>query len=314
MPQNNTGAVVVKAADLVPALLPADFAAQLEAIALEIESEERGAMMGIAKRITKAHGLFLYQHDEGGFTGWVQERLNYSVSTAYRLLDLDKRFGNGECFPNWETLPLSVLYLLAPPTVPEEAIKQVAECVAAGEKLPVAKAKKIIAHAKQKTTNGAAKSEPVVEDDTAAKSAEERKKHYAAAENAPDVPVAAGKAGLRLILQKATEEFIANGGQVTRVEPKIKASKKIPAKETFKEHWDRLTKAERRAALDEIGAEEIRAVASSAFKRDFEAAGGPAGKRPRIIEHSALAGGNGSGNPAGKGEPPAATEGSSNAT
>jgi hypothetical protein len=143
----DTGNEIVKT-DLVPTLSNTDFTEQLEAIALEIEGLVRKATMDIAKRMTKAHELFLYHRDEGGFTGWVQKRLGYSSSTAYNLLNVDKRFGNGESFQNLETLPCSVLYLLAAPSAPEEAVKQVAERVEAGKKPSVARVKEIIGRAK----------------------------------------------------------------------------------------------------------------------------------------------------------------------
>jgi hypothetical protein len=73
-----------QAARCIPAAMSdSAFADRLEAIAQEIEGLEHKAIMDIAKLITKAHELFLYKRDEGGFTGWVQARLGYSSSTAY---------------------------------------------------------------------------------------------------------------------------------------------------------------------------------------------------------------------------------------
>jgi hypothetical protein len=245
----NTGSAVVKTGRVF------GFDEQLEAIALEIESQERGAIMGIAKLITKAHELFSYRRNDG-FIGWVQKRLGYSSSTAYRLLDLDKRFGNGECFPNWETLSLSALYLLAPPAIPKEAIERVAEHVAAGETPSVAEVKKIVDRVKQKTTDGATKTGeiaaasadenkrakrpkrvaqigPAVEDNTAAESAEKRKADYAAMDAAAE--------------QAATEETCA----ATEV-----GAGQVAAEETLEAHWDRSTEAARadfvRSRSDEI--------------------------------------------------------------
>jgi hypothetical protein len=144
----DTNTASVKADVSTVALSDAEFADQLEAIAREIEQLHIKASLQIGERLAKAQDIFRYRRDEGGFTGWIEHRLKYSTSTAYRLIDAYKRFGNGECFPNWETLPVSALYLLAPPSVPQEAFNEVAARVEAGEKLSCAAVSETIARQK----------------------------------------------------------------------------------------------------------------------------------------------------------------------
>lgn len=94
-------------------LSDADFEAQLEALAQEIEQLERTARFRISARLAKAHALFLYRRDEGGFQGWVERRLGYSRSKAYRALDVAKLI---ESVPSWDTfgtLPFSALEQIA---------------------------------------------------------------------------------------------------------------------------------------------------------------------------------------------------------
>jgi hypothetical protein len=157
----STGTEIVKA-ETAPgtalALSDKEFADRLEAIAQDIETFERTRrkmILRIAKLVSEAHDLFLYRRDEGGFTGWMKARFNCSSSSAYRLLDVHKRFGDGESFPNWETLSDSALYLLAPPSVPKEALDVVAERVEAGEKVSCAMVTDVIAKAKGNTTKSA---------------------------------------------------------------------------------------------------------------------------------------------------------------
>jgi len=155
-----------QAARCIPAAMSdSAFADRLEAIARDIEifvSNRRRMTLRIAKLVSDAHDLFLYRRNEGGFTGWMKTRFDCSPSSAYRLLDVHKRFGNGESFPNWETLSDSALYLLAPPSVPQEALDEVNARVEAGEKLSCAAVTEVIAQAKGKAP---ATNTPGAEDD-----------------------------------------------------------------------------------------------------------------------------------------------------
>jgi N6-adenosine-specific RNA methylase IME4 len=111
--------------------------ARLEAIVTEIETLQATAILQVAARLAEARDIFHYRRDEGGFTGWVERRLSFGKSTAYKLLDVHERFGRGggESFHNMETLPRAVLYLLAAPSTPDEARAEVVERVEAGERL-----------------------------------------------------------------------------------------------------------------------------------------------------------------------------------
>jgi hypothetical protein len=108
-----------------------DFAEQLEKLAREIEQLHAKASLQIAQRLAQARDLFRYRRDEGGFTGWVQNRLGYSVATAYRLVNLYQRFG--ESFSQWQTLPITALYALAAPGTPEETVAEIAGRIEAGD-------------------------------------------------------------------------------------------------------------------------------------------------------------------------------------
>jgi hypothetical protein len=62
-----------------------------------------------ARRLVEAHKLFLYKRDEGGFEGWVEQRLSMSRATAYELLSVHEQFGGSVRLA--DTLPRKVLYL-----------------------------------------------------------------------------------------------------------------------------------------------------------------------------------------------------------
>jgi hypothetical protein len=158
---------------------------RLESLAKEIECLHIKASLQIAERLAKAHEIFRYRRDEGGFTGWVESRLKISSSTAYRLLDVYKRFGGNESFPISETLPISALYLLAARSTPDKAVQEIAERVKVGEQVTYAEAKETIERARRQE-NGAKinKASADIVDD-AAESAERRKAQYATMESAP---------------------------------------------------------------------------------------------------------------------------------
>jgi len=125
-------------------------AAQLELIALDIEHLQRATILQVAALVSQAHDLFVYCRDEGGFAGWATNRLGYSSSTAYRLLDIHKKFGpaSGNVSHVWETLKASALYLLAAPSVSQEVLDAICERIAAGEELSTAAVRDVIGQAK----------------------------------------------------------------------------------------------------------------------------------------------------------------------
>jgi hypothetical protein len=177
-----TGAAIVKAEtepDAAPALSDKEFADRLEAIARDIQHFERQAVFRIANRLAKAHELFRYRRDEGGFQGWVENRLDYSRSHAYRLLDVNKLT---ESFPSWDTfgtLSASAIYQLAAPSTSNEVRNEIADRVKAGEKISVAVVTEVIAHVKARTTEAAAETLDIVNKDEDPSIAQRKAEHIA---------------------------------------------------------------------------------------------------------------------------------------
>jgi hypothetical protein len=136
------------------AVLSVSDAEQLELIAQDIERLQTAAVLHIAAYAAKAHELFRYDRDEGGYAGWMKDRLGYSRSNAYRLLDVHKRFG-GKSVPMLGTLSPSALYLLAAPATPQEAVDQVAARIEGGERMSCATVAETIAKAKGIDTSAA---------------------------------------------------------------------------------------------------------------------------------------------------------------
>ena len=105
---------------------------RLEEIATEIETIQGVALLKIGERLSEAREIFKYDRNEGGFTGWIDSRLTFGSSTAYKLIDVFTAFGN-ESFHKMETLPKSVLYALAAPSTPEPVREEAMRRVEAGE-------------------------------------------------------------------------------------------------------------------------------------------------------------------------------------
>jgi hypothetical protein len=110
----------------------AEFEAWREAKAARIELVQATAVLEIAAHLAEVHRQHLHRRNEGGFQGWIESRLSMSRRTAYNLLEVHKRFG-GESLQNLQTLPRSVLYLLAPESTPETVRAEVIQRVEAGE-------------------------------------------------------------------------------------------------------------------------------------------------------------------------------------
>jgi hypothetical protein len=181
MPDNINAAPAPVKLDAV--LSDAEFRAEIEAVARQIEHFERSAIFRIANRLAWVHEQFLYRRDKGGFQGWVESRLGYSRTQAYRLLDVAKLI---ESVPGWETfgtLPVTALYQLAAPSTPVPVRDEVLDRLKAGERLSCAMVTEAIesaAAAAAREQNGAAPDATESADD-AAESAEARKKFYAGA-------------------------------------------------------------------------------------------------------------------------------------
>ena len=106
------GSCAISAPAAAAVLSDAEFAKQLEALARDIEHLDRKArdtMFRIAARIAKAHELFLHHRDEGGFQGWVENRLGYSRASAYRMLNVDRWAKSVSSWDTFGTLPVSAI-------------------------------------------------------------------------------------------------------------------------------------------------------------------------------------------------------------
>jgi hypothetical protein len=132
------------------ALVPVTTDDRLEAIAEEIETLQANAIMRIAERLAEARSIFRYRRNEGGFGGWVEQRLHFSRDKAYDLLNVGERFGN-QSVELFDTLAPTILYLLAKPSTPEAAIAEVCERAASGEKISTATTRKVIEAHKEGT-------------------------------------------------------------------------------------------------------------------------------------------------------------------
>ncbi len=144
------------AADMpTPIVLDSVLDEELEPIARRIELLQTTAILQIAREAAKIHEVLRYRRSEGGYTGYMEKRLGYSSSSAYRLLDVNTVLGTSESFPNWETLPVSAVYQLCERSTPKEARDEVTGRLAVGQKLSCATVAEVIAKAKGKTTTAA---------------------------------------------------------------------------------------------------------------------------------------------------------------
>jgi hypothetical protein len=167
---------------------------KLEALAQKIERLETTAILQIASEAARIHEVFRYRRDEGGYAGYMKRRLGYSTSSAYRLLDVHKRFGTNVS-QIWERLPVSAVYQLAASSTPEGALDEVTARVEAGEKITCAVVTEVIARAKgdgpvdQGDDDEKAGVPDAGGDADAAASAERRKAEFAALEADIGAPI-----------------------------------------------------------------------------------------------------------------------------
>jgi hypothetical protein len=120
-----------------------EFEAWREAKAVRIELVQATAVLEIAAHLAEVHQQHLYRRDEGGFQGWIERRLRMSRSTAYKLLTVHTTLGE-KVSTNLDTLPRSVLYLLAPESTPETVRAEVIERAEAGEHFTYAQVKEMV--------------------------------------------------------------------------------------------------------------------------------------------------------------------------
>ena len=242
----------------VPALSEQEFADQLEALARDIQHFERQAVFRIANRLAKAHELFRYRRDEGGFQGWVENRLYYSRSHAYRLLDVNKLTAS---FPSWDTfgtLSASAIYQLAAPSTPNEVRNEIADRVKAGEKLSCADVQKTIKRAKGQVSDAEPK--------TPGKS-DQKTEQESFASDGGHVDSTATIYGSTATINGSNAKPIVVSE--VEVEPKGKAGEeeKPPSP---RELWGKWTPQERRDLFQVIGIDEFVAVLPAHLRQGLE--------------------------------------------
>lgn len=92
-------------------------------------------------RLAEARELFRYKRDEGGFEGWIEQRLSVSRRTAYDVLAVYERFGGEKVCDALHTLPRRVLYALAAPSTPDAVVTEATERTTNGETVSLADVK-----------------------------------------------------------------------------------------------------------------------------------------------------------------------------
>ena len=132
----------------------AEFETWREAKAARIELVQATAVLEVAAHLAEVHRQHLYRRDEGGFQGWVENRLSMSRRTAYDLLNVHSIFGK-VCDAS-HTLPRKVLYALAAPSTPEPVRSEVIERAEAGERFTHAQVKALIDKAVAETRDNSA--------------------------------------------------------------------------------------------------------------------------------------------------------------
>jgi hypothetical protein len=170
----------------------AEFESWCEEKAVRIQKIQATAVLEMATHLAEVHQQYLYRRFEGGFRGWVEDRLKISRQTAYSLLNVHKQFG-GQSVKNLDTLPRSALCLLAAPSTPEAARTEVVERAKKGEKVSHNQVKRTIDKHKPKrparacaSSSSAPDSEkvaapvpvPTTVPTTPEQSAEDRQAHY----------------------------------------------------------------------------------------------------------------------------------------
>jgi hypothetical protein len=89
------------------------------------------AGLAIGEAISEAHELFSGKGRDGQFRRWVELEAGLSKSYAYNWMNAYER--SKKC-PNFGHFPPSVTQLLAAPSVPDEAVKDVEKAVEKGQK------------------------------------------------------------------------------------------------------------------------------------------------------------------------------------
>jgi hypothetical protein len=86
----------------------------------------------------------------GHFGAWLRAEFGWTERTAQNLMSVAERFGSNPKLISDLTIQPTAAYLLAAPSVPDEARQVAVEKAEAGEEITVATAKQIVAEAKKK--------------------------------------------------------------------------------------------------------------------------------------------------------------------
>jgi hypothetical protein len=135
---------------IAPTIMPpeppalAEHAAEIRRLGKRVIQDviEIGRLLTVCKEIV----------GHGGWLEWLEREFRWSPATATNVMRVYETFAASK-FKNFANLDLSVsmFYLLAAPSTPEDARDQVLDRAAAGEKLSTANVKKVIAAAKSAT-------------------------------------------------------------------------------------------------------------------------------------------------------------------
>jgi hypothetical protein len=118
---------------------PVETDARLEALAQEIELCEglvESAALRMGECLKEAKAIHLYKRSEGGWAGWVKQRLSFSVSKADSLIRIHEQFHTkvGHRLP---TLGWKALKELAADNTPNEVVEEVEDRLEKGETVTV---------------------------------------------------------------------------------------------------------------------------------------------------------------------------------
>ena len=121
-------------------------AERLEVIARDIEGIQAQAIIQIAAKLIEAQAVFKHRRDVHGFGGWVDSRLSFGQSTAYKMIAVHEKFGS-ESVHLVDTFDRAAIYALTGPGVPQEARDEALTRAMDGEHITKADAEEMVAKA-----------------------------------------------------------------------------------------------------------------------------------------------------------------------
>lgn len=125
------------------------------------QHKESGLVVG--KAVCDAHELLAKAGKEGQFTAWVEAECRFSRATAYNYMNAYERFGECDVIDQFDQ---GALYVLASPSVPEEAFKEAVKNAKKGQHYNSESAKEVVGKFKalvQKTAPNKVVKGPIVQ-------------------------------------------------------------------------------------------------------------------------------------------------------